>query len=137
MASARADLGRLQPFVKARSEVLSWLVAARTGADHLAARAAAGRTFESIGDEWLAGIEAGTIGRRRGRGKAYSTTTIADYRRSYKNFLRDEFGPMRADEIGEIKWQMLADRLSREGLSRSRISSPGSVSRSPRPPPGT
>jgi hypothetical protein len=30
---------------------------------------------------------------------------------------------MPADEIGEIEWQMWIDRLSSEGLSRSRIAS--------------
>ena len=42
------------------------------GADHLRERASAGRTFESIGDEWMAGVEAGRIGRRKGRGKPYT-----------------------------------------------------------------
>jgi integrase len=85
------------------------------------------RSFESIGDEWLAGIEAGRIGRRKGRGKAYSETTVADYRNAYRNFLRPELGPMVADEIGELEWQMWVDRLSREGLSRSRIAGHASV----------
>jgi hypothetical protein len=101
----------------------SWLAATRRGAQHLQQQAAAGRTFESIGDEWLAGVRAGRIGRRKGSGKPYSSTTVADYTRAYNNFLRPEFGPMVADEIGEIEWQMWADRLSREGLSRSRIAS--------------
>jgi hypothetical protein len=83
--------------------------------------ATASRTFESIGDEWLAGVEAGRIARRKGRGKPYSQTTIADYRGSYEGFLRPEFGPMPADEIGEVEWQLWVDRLSSEGLSRSRI----------------
>jgi hypothetical protein len=82
-----------KPVTKDRSEVLSRLDAARDGANHLKEQAAAGRTFESIGDEWLAGVQAGTIGRRKGRGKAYSATTIADYRRSYENFLRVAFAP--------------------------------------------
>jgi integrase len=112
-----------KPVTKDRSEVLSWLAAVRQGADHLKEQADAGRTFESIGDEWLAGVAAGRIGRRKGRGKPYSHTTIAGYRTSYRNFLRPEFAPMVADEIGEIEWQMWVDRLSREGLSRSRIAS--------------
>ena len=86
------------------------------------ARAAnSSRTFESLGDEWLAGVEAERVGRRRGRGKAYSSTTIADYRRSYRNFLRPEFGALIADEIDERVWQTWIDRLSGEALSRSRI----------------
>ena len=118
--------GRMEwqkPVTKDRSEVLSWLVAGRQGADHLAEQAASGRTFESIGDEWLAGVEAARIGRRKGRGKPYSPTTVADYALAYRNFLRPEFGPMVTDDIGEVEWQMWADRLSREGLSRSRIAS--------------
>ena len=51
-----------------------------------------------------------------------SPTTLADYARAYRNFLRPEFGPMPADDIGELEWQMWCDRLSREGLTRSRIS---------------
>jgi hypothetical protein len=110
-----------KPITKDRNEVLSWLAAARTGAAHLK-ELAARRTFESIGDEWLAGVEARTIGRRKGRSRPYSDTTVADYVRAYRNFLRPEFGPMPANDIGELEWQMWCDRLSREGLSRSRIS---------------
>jgi integrase len=112
-----------KPVTKDRSEVLSWLGARTKGADHLRERAAAGRTFESIGDEWLAGIQARRIGRRKGRGTPYSATTVRDYVRCYRNFLRPEFGPMPADGIDEMEWQMWVDRLSSEGLSRSRISS--------------
>jgi integrase len=115
------------PSRKDRSEVLSWLGESRKGAAHAFEQASAGWTFVAIGDEWLAGVEAGRIGRRRGRGKPYSSTTIEDYRRSYCHFLRPEFGPMLADEIGEVEWQMWVDRLSREGLSRSRIAGHVSV----------
>jgi integrase len=66
-------------------------------------------------------VDAGRIGRRKGRGKPYSSTTIDDYRRPYRNFLRPEFGPMIADQISELEWQMWIDRLASEGLSRSRI----------------
>ena len=74
--------------------------------------ATAGWSFEAIGDEWLDGVEAGRIGRRRGRGKPYSQTTIGDYRRSYRHFLRPEFVPMVADEISELERQMWVDRLA-------------------------
>jgi integrase len=110
-----------KPVTKNRSEVLSWLGAGKKGTSHLRERASAGRTFESIGDEWIAGVAAGRIGRRKGRGKPYTATTVADYARSYTNFLRPEFGPMPADDIAEVEWQMWIDRLSREGLSRFRI----------------
>ena len=46
---------------------------------HLRELAARGPTFEELGDEWLDGVERGRIGRRRGRGKPYSETTIASY----------------------------------------------------------
>jgi hypothetical protein len=91
------------PSTKDRLEVLSWLGESREGAARVVEQSSAGWTFEAIGDEWLAGVEAGRIGRRRGRGKAYSPTTIEDYRRSYRHFLRPEFGPMVADEIGEVE----------------------------------
>lgn len=41
--------------------------ASKKGASRLRERASAGRTFESIGDEWIAGVG---IGRRKGRGKS-------------------------------------------------------------------
>jgi len=110
-----------QPVTKNRSEVLAWLGAADKGAAHLRERASAGRIFENIGDEWIAGVRLGRIGRRKGRSKPYTATTVRDYARSYDNFLRPEFGPFAADDIGEVEWQMWVDRLSREGLSRSRI----------------
>src|SRR4051794_2945836 len=110
-----------QPVVSDRSEVLAWLAAVEKGAAQLRQRASSGRSFESIGDEWIAGVAAGRIGRRKGRGKADTSTTVRDYERSYRSFLRPEFGPFAADDIGEVEWQTWVDGLSREGLSRSRI----------------
>jgi hypothetical protein len=92
-------------------------------AEHVEEAAERGRLFEDVGGEWLAGVKAGRISRRRGRGQTYSETTIADYRRSYRRFLEPEFGPMVAEEICEVEWQMWVDQLSSEGLSRSRIAS--------------
>jgi integrase len=66
-------------------------------------------------------VEAQRIGRRRGRGKPYSSTTIAGYRRSYLNFLRPQFGLLVAAEVNERVWQHWVDARSAEGLSRSRI----------------
>ena len=111
-----------KPVTKDRSEVLSWLGIGKRTAGHAREQAKTSRTFESIGDEGLEGVNTGRISRRRGRSKPYSATTLADYARAYRNFLRPEFGPMPADDIGEVDWQMWCDRLSREGLSRSRIS---------------
>jgi hypothetical protein len=90
-----------KPVTKDRSEVLAWLGAGKKGASHLRERASAGHSFESIGDQWIAGVAAGRIGRRKGRGKPYTDSTIRDYERSYRHFLRPEFGPMPADDIGE------------------------------------
>lgn len=110
-----------KPVVKDRSEAVAWLGLAQRAEEHLRRQVASSRMFEAIGGEWLAGVEAGRIGRRKSRGRPYSETTVNDYRRSYRNHLEPEFGPMVADDIGAIEWQMWADRLSREGLSRSRI----------------
>jgi hypothetical protein len=89
---------------------------------HLRRARFGGSNVESIGDEWIAGVALGRIGRRKGKGKPYTETTIRDYTRSYRNFVRPEFGPMPANDIGEVEWQMWIDELSREGLTRSRIS---------------
>jgi hypothetical protein len=110
------------PVTKDRNEVLSWLGIGKRAAHHTREHAKAGRTLESIGEQWLHGVKVGRISRRQGRSKPYSRTTVADYARAYQDFLRPEFGAMPADDIGELEWQMWCDRLSREGLSRSRIS---------------
>jgi integrase len=110
-----------RPVVKDRAEVLAWLSATHKGADHLSDLAEHGPTFEAVGDEWLDGVERGQIGRRRGRSKPYSSTTIEAMRRSWKHRLRPEFGPRFADDITEVIWQRWIDELAREGLSRSTI----------------
>src|SRR3954464_15530012 len=92
-----------------------------SGADHLAELAKLGPTFEALGEQWLDGVERGHIGRRRGRGKAYSDTTIEGMRRSWRYRLLPEFGPRIAEEITEIDWQRWIDELARAGLSRSTI----------------
>jgi integrase len=106
---------------KDRGEVLAWLGAVSAGADHLAELAARGPTLGTLGDEWLDGVERGHIGRRRGRGKPYSDTTIASMRRRWKYTLRPEFGDRFAGELTEMDWQRWVDQLAREGLSRSSI----------------
>jgi hypothetical protein len=90
-----------QKSTKHRSEVRSWLAAMGKGADHLAELAKLGPTFEVL-ERWLDGVERGHIGRRRGRGKAYSDTTIEGMRRSWRYRLLPEFGPRIAEEISEI-----------------------------------
>jgi integrase len=72
--------------------------------------------------EWWAGVESGSIGRRKGRkGEGYSDTTLAGYRRSLFLTLLPEFEHEPAVELDERHWQAWVDRQSRAGLSRSRI----------------
>src|SRR3954453_21488338 len=120
-----------RPVVKNRAEVLAWLGAAKTGRERLAEVAARGPTFEELGDHWIEGVEEGHIARRRGRGKAYSDTTIEGLRRSWIYLVRPEFGPRIASEISEIDWQHWVDGLARKGLSRSTIAATSSSSPNP------
>src|SRR4051812_30268341 len=110
-----------QKATKNRAEVLTWLADAELAASLAETEPHARANLETLGDAWMDGVESGVIGRRRGKGKAYSETTIANYRRSWLHVLRPEFGPMVAEEISEVEWQIWVDQLSREGLSRSRI----------------
>jgi integrase len=110
-----------KPATKDRGEVLAWLGATAAGADHLAELSDRGPTLESLGDEWLDGVERGHIGRRRSRRKPYSVTTIEAMRRSWMYHLRPEFGPRFAGELTEVEWQRWVDELARKGLSRSTI----------------
>jgi hypothetical protein len=107
--------------MKDRGEVLVWLGSVSKGADHLAELAARGPTLGSLGDEWLDGVECGRMGRRRGRGKPYSETTIASMRRRWEYKVRPEFGDRFAGELTEMDWQRWIDQLTRQGLSRSSI----------------
>src|SRR5450755_1440052 len=79
---------------------------------------------------WLAGVHAGAVGRRRGKkGTGYSPTTLEGYERSLQYVLTPEFGVRPAGEIDDREWQTWVDRLSREGLSRSRIANHLAVAR--------
>ena len=112
---------------KSRGEIVAWLAAVSKGAEHLAELAKLGPTFESLGEQWLDGVARGHIGRRRGRGKAYSDTTIEGMLRSWKYRLKPELGLRIAEEITEIDWQRWIDSLARSGLSRSTIAKHVSV----------
>jgi hypothetical protein len=58
------------------NEALSWYLAAGEKAKPvLRGRAQAGRTFQSLADEWWEGVEQGRIGKRRGQ-RGYSPTTL-------------------------------------------------------------
>ena len=107
---------------KSRGEALSWLGAQVKGGEVIAERAAAGPSFSTLADEWLDGVRSGAVGRRKGRGGiGYSPTTLEGYERSLRYVLAPEFGARPASEIDDREWQTWVDRLSREGLSRSRI----------------
>ena len=113
-----------------RSEVLNWLAAAAKGKEAIEERRAAGPTFAELATDWLSGVKSGVIGRRRGRkGVGYSTTTLEGYGRSLRYVLVPEFGARVAAEIDDGEWQSWVDRLSREGLSRSRIANHVAVAR--------
>jgi hypothetical protein len=87
-----------KPVTKDRNEVLSWLGIAKRAVSHHRQQSKASPTFQSIGDEWLAGVEADRISRRKGRSKSYSATTIAHYGNAYRSFVRPEFGSFPALE---------------------------------------
>ena len=113
-----------------RAEVLSWLASTIKGQEAVAEAEAAGPTFGELASEWLDGVHSGAVGRRRGRkGTGYSSTTLEGYERSLRYVLTPEFGAHHASEIDDREWQTWVDRLSREGLSRSRIANHLAVAR--------
>jgi integrase len=115
---------------KERAEVLGWLAATLKGQDAAHQTEAAGPTFPELADEWLHGVQTGAVGRRRGKkGTGYSPTTLEGYERSLRYVLTPEFGARPASEINDREWQTWVDRLSREGLSRSRIANHLAVAR--------
>jgi integrase len=109
---------------------MTWLGATAKGAEAVAERTAAGPAFASLADEWWHGVETGAVGKRKGKsGSGYSRTTLDGYHRSLRYVLLPEFGARPAAEIDGIEWQTWVDRLSREGLSRSRIANHLAVAR--------
>jgi len=113
-----------------RSEVLSWLVANEKGQIAVQEALAAGPTFSSLAGDWLDGVRSGAVGRRRGkRSTGYSDTTLDGYVRSLRYVLEPEFGARPASSIEPYEWQTWVDRLSRQGLSRSRIANHLAVAR--------
>lgn len=89
--------------------------------------ATSGRTFASLGDEWMEGAKSGAIRKRTGRGGRYSETTLHGYELDWTGTLRPKFGPRFASEIDAVEWQGFVDSLSRQGLSYSRIANIKSV----------
>ena len=103
------------------NEALSWYASLNDDAVALLReREEAGPTFEVLAEQWWDGVQAGQIGKRRGK-RAYSDTTLRGYDRSLRKVLVPEFGPRPADEIDAREWQFFVDRLAKSGLSRSRI----------------
>ncbi len=113
-----------------RAEVVTWLSANEKGQAAAEEALAAGPTFSALAGEWLDGVRSGAVGRRRGkRSTGYSQTTLDGYGRSLRYVLEPEFGARPAGGIEAREWQMWVDRLSREGLSRSRIANHLAVAR--------
>jgi hypothetical protein len=118
-----------RPFAE-RAEALTWLAANRKGTGAVAEAIAAGPTFSALAQQWLDGVRRGAIGRRRGKaGTGYSQTTLDGYVRSLRYALEPEFGARPASTIESLEWQMWVDRLSHQGLSRSRIANHLAVAR--------
>ena len=114
--------------MRARGEVLTWLGAAGKGSDALGEEFDRGSTFGELAHRWWQGVEQGSIGKRKGKGgSGYSPTTLKGYERTLRRRLIPEFGGRHAKEITAIDWQLWVDRLSEEGLSRSRIANQISV----------
>ena len=116
---------------KDRSEVLTWLGAGEKAKPAVHERAEEGRSFASLGDEWMDGVANGRIQRRRrGKPEAYAPTTVPGYRRDLNNLLKPRFGDRPADRIGEREWQDFFDELARDGLSHSRLANVKAVASS-------
>ena len=97
------------------------------GADHVREQASDEPNLREHRRRVVAGVKTGRIGRARDAASPTPRRRSPTTRAPYRNFLRPEFGPMPADDIGEVEWQMWGDRLGREGLSRSRIATPVAV----------
>jgi integrase len=107
---------------KDRSEILTWLGAGEKAKPAVVERAEEGRTFGALADEWIEGVAAGRIQRRRrGKPEPYAPTTIPGYRRDLSYLLKPKFGERGADGIDEREWQAFFDELARAGLSYSRL----------------
>jgi integrase len=116
---------------KDRSEILTWLGAGEKAKPAVAERAEEGRTFQALGDEWIEGVGAGRIQRRRrGKPEPYAPTTIPGYRRDLTYLLTPKFGERSADSIDEREWQAFFDELAREGMSYSRLANVKAVASS-------
>ena len=108
------------PTFKTKDQALEWKFSATVRAQEKKTQLDA-PTFGTLAREWWAGVEGGSIGKRKGRkGDGYSETTLAGYRRSLQALLK-EFADEPAIDLDEQRWQAWVDEKSRSGLSRSRI----------------
>ena len=113
-----------------RAEVLSWLASTIKGQEAVAEADAAGPTFDELASEWLDGVHSGAVGRRRGRkGIGYSSTTLEGYERSLRYVLTPGVRRPPCERDRRPRVAAWVDRLSREGLSRSRIANHLAVAR--------
>jgi integrase len=116
---------------KDRSEVLTWLGAGEKAKPAVEERVEQGRSFGSLGDEWMDGVQNGRIQRRRrGKPEPYAPTTIPGYRRDLNRLLKPRFGERPADSIDEREWQEFFDEIARDALSYSRLANVKAVASS-------
>ncbi|MEA2215543.1 MAG: hypothetical protein QOK19_1104, partial [Solirubrobacteraceae bacterium] len=100
----RRDLG-WSPTFKSREEAAEWKSSAAARAEHVQ-RASTAITFGDLARKWWAGIEDGSVGKRKGRkGDGYSPTTLAGYERSLCKTLLREFENERATDLDAARWQ--------------------------------
>ena len=115
---------------KDRSAIVTWLEGGEKATEAVQERRSAGPTFGELAHRWREGVQNGSIGKRRGRGR-YSPTTWRRYRhsldytllpgRSDEFPLGEGFGDRVASEIEDFEWQLFVDRCARRGLKRSTI----------------
>ena len=115
---------------KHRSAIVTWLEGGQKATEAVQQRQAAGPTFGDLARRWRDGVDNGSIGKRRGRGR-YSPTTWRRYGHSLDYTLLPErsdefplgegFGDRLAAEIEDFEWQLFVDRCARRGLKRSTI----------------
>ncbi len=115
----RRDVGWSETF-KTKEQALEWKSSAAARAE--AEKRRAGITFGELAREWWAGIESGSVGKRKGRkGDGYSVTTLQGYERTLFKTLLPAFENEDAGRLDERRWQSWVDEQSKKGLSRSRI----------------
>jgi integrase len=109
------------PTFKSRDEALEWKSSA-TARDALETERRTAITFGDLAREWWAGVESGSIGKRKGRkGDGYSATTLQGYERTLFKTLLPAFEDEPAASLDEQRWQAWVDEQAQKGLSRSRI----------------